>query len=190
MTSLEGKVIAVTGAASGIGRATAQFLASRGATISISDINKEQLDSAVQSIQEKHPSAQILASRVNVTARQEIEAWLDETVAKFGRLDGAANIAGVLLSWGPTMEEADDDTFDQTIDVNLKGVFNCMRAELQRMKSEQGGSIVNAASVAGLVGTQGLTAYTASKVQGFKLDKSDCQFLYANRLCNSTALLA
>ena len=117
---------------------------------------------------------------LDVRDRPAVEAWIQATVAQYGRLDGAANIAGVI---GPSItvanvEDVPYEEFDWIIDVNLKGVFNCMRAELKAMKSliEEGkkdevkggerqlvGSIVNAASVAGIVGTVKNSAYAASK---------------------------
>ncbi|KAL9610923.1 MAG: hypothetical protein Q9167_004401 [Letrouitia subvulpina] len=171
MASLEGKVIAITGAASGIGLQTAHLLASRGASISLADVQEKSLQTTADSIIEKVPSAKnkILIRAVNVTSSAEVNSWLDETVVKFGKLDGAANLAGITGirgSDGPKpIEETEDGDFDAVIDVNLKGVFYSIRGELQRMKGEgfQGGSIVSAASIAGLLGAQTLVSYCCSK---------------------------
>ncbi|KAI4215621.1 MAG: hypothetical protein LQ351_002090 [Letrouitia transgressa] len=174
MASLEGKVIAITGAASGIGRQTAHLLASRGATISLADVQEKSLQTTADSIVEKVPLAKdkILVRAVNVTSSAEVNSWLDETVARFGRLDGAANLAGITGTTGARglegpkpIEETEDDDFDAVINVNLKGVFYSIRGELQRMKGEdfKGGSIVNAASIAGLIGAKTLGGYCCSK---------------------------
>ncbi|KAL8763555.1 MAG: hypothetical protein Q9184_000681 [Pyrenodesmia sp. 2 TL-2023] len=151
MTSLEGRVIAITGGASGIGFATAHLLAARGATVSIADVQEDKLTAATESIQKATPDTKVLAKRVNVASSQEVEAWFDEIVSQFGKIDGAVNLAGVTgKSTSSTfIADVEDDDFDFIIGVNLKGVFNCLKAELKRMK---GGSIVNASSVAGIRG--------------------------------------
>lgn len=173
MASLEGKVIALTGAASGIGKATAQLLAARGATLSIADVQQEGLQATVDSIKEASPDAKIHSKIVNVTSTQEVDAWIQETVKEFGRLDGAANLAGVIINLDEQtcIEDVKEAAFDRIIAVNVKGVFNCLKAELRVMKKQQqqngGGracSIVNTASVAGLRGYQKNGPYCTSKV--------------------------
>ncbi|KAI4290112.1 MAG: hypothetical protein L6R35_000632 [Caloplaca aegaea] len=162
MASLQGKVIAITGSASGIGLALAHLLAARGASISIADVQEDALAAAVTSIQKSTPEAQILSKTVNVTSSAEVSAWLDETIARFGSLDGAANLAGVVDNGMQTLTaDAEEAEFDFVIGVNLKGVFNCLQAELKRMKD--GGSVVNASSVAGIKGYPTHIAYCASK---------------------------
>lgn len=96
MTSLEGRVIAITGAASGIALATAHLLASRGASISIADIRQEPLEAAVADIKKSNPTVKIYAKAVDVKYGQEVGDWLDETIKHLGPLSGAANLAGVL----------------------------------------------------------------------------------------------
>ncbi|KAL8654730.1 MAG: hypothetical protein Q9210_001313, partial [Variospora velana] len=164
MASLQGKVIAITGSASGIGLALAHLLAARGASISIADVQEDALAAAVHSIQKSTPEAQILSKTVNVTSSAEVSAWLDETIARFGGgLDGAVNLAGV-VGKGSLVADADEAEFDSIIRVNLKGVFNCLQAELKRMKKDGGGgSVVNASSVAGIRGYPTNVAYCASK---------------------------
>lgn len=164
MASLEGKVIAITGAGSGIGKATAHLLAARGATLSLADINKEPLEAVVADIQKTTPKARIHYQSVNVSKSSEVAQWLDESVKAFGPLSGAANLAGVLGKTGQTgVKDLSDEEWDFVMDVNLRGVFNCLRAELQRMG--EGGSIVSASSVAGLKGYKNGAAYCTSKVR-------------------------
>ena len=160
MTSLEGRVIAVTGAASGIGFATARLLASRGASISVADIRQEALDAAVADFKKSDPNVKIHAKAVDVRKGQEVGEWLDETVKHLGPLNGAVNLAGVLSS-GTQIADTTDEEWDSVMDVNVKGVFNCIRAELQRMDKDA--SIVSTSSVAGLQGAGGAAAYSTSK---------------------------
>ena len=160
MTSLEGRVIAVTGAASGIGFATARLLASRGASISVADVRQEALDAAVAELKKSHPNAKIHAKAVDVRKGQEVGDWLDETIKHLGPLNGAVNLAGV-VSGGTQIADTTDEEWDSVMDVNLKGVFNCIRAELQRMDKDT--SIVSTSSVAGLQGTATAAAYSTSK---------------------------
>ena len=166
MTSLEGKVIAVTGAASGIGLATAHLLASRGASVSLADIQKERLEEAAADIKKSATNSRVYHKVVDVSKSSEVAAWLDETIKELGALNGAANMAGVIGRSGfePFLiRDTPDEAFDFILSVNLKGVFNCLRAELQRMG--EGASIVNASSVAGLRGYPWNVTYCASKVR-------------------------
>lgn len=163
MASLEGKVIAITGAASGIGLATSQLLASRGATLSIADVRQEPLENALAEIKKSAPNAKIYQKAFNVTKSSEVDAWLDGTIKELGGLHGAVNLAGVTGETGKkAIRDVTDDDWDAVMDVNLKGVFNCMRAELQRM--EAGASIVSASSVAGLKGLPTGAPYTVSNL--------------------------
>lgn len=158
MASLQGKVIAVTGAATGIGRATARLLASRGATLSLCDTNAEQLQKTVESFE--GGAGDHLTTTVDVSKSEQVNAWIASSVKKFGKLDGAANIAGI----GPrtsSIRDLTDKDWDLVNSVNAAGVFYCVRAQLAQMKS--GGSIVNCASVAGLSAGAGSAEYTASK---------------------------
>ncbi|KIX94527.1 uncharacterized protein Z520_09913 [Fonsecaea multimorphosa CBS 102226] len=161
MSSFEGKVIALTGAASGIALATAKLLASRGASLSLADINAKQLEAAAKSIEAL--GTKVIYTVVDVTDRSQVRTFVDRTVQEFGKLDGAANLAGVIGRHAVTLELRDetDDEWDLIFNINAKGVFNCMREELRVMKS--GASIVNAASVLALLGQVKSSIYTASK---------------------------
>ncbi|KAK4240602.1 hypothetical protein C8A03DRAFT_41914 [Achaetomium macrosporum] len=160
MASLAGKVVVVTGAASGIGRATAALLASHSALLSLSDINEAALASVKAELEEK-TQAKIFTSVVDVRNQEACHAWIRDTVAYFGQpIYGAANVAGVvgpsLATEKGTIRNITDQEFDWVMDINLKGVLNCLRAELPHMQEGKdgrgGGSIVNVASLAGLFG--------------------------------------
>jgi NAD(P)-dependent dehydrogenase (short-subunit alcohol dehydrogenase family) len=161
LTPFEGKVIAITGAASGIGLATAQYLAIRGATLSLADIKEEALEFAVASIRLVAPTARVLATAVDVRRPAEVQEWISATVKQLAKLSGAANLAGVIgKSIGLVgVDDLEDAEWDFIVDVNLKGIFNCLRAELKAI--EDGGSIVNAASIAGLRGFSKYVYYAA-----------------------------
>lgn len=120
-----------------MGLATAKLLASKGALISLADINAEALDEAIKGLEhsEKH-----LTTTVDVRDASAVGAWIDSTVAKYGKLDGAVNMAGIITHAKSVVETTDDD-WDRTFDINVKGVFNCLRAQLRVMG--KGGSIVS-----------------------------------------------
>ncbi|ROT34501.1 3-oxoacyl-reductase [Sodiomyces alkalinus F11] len=163
MNSIKGKVIALTGAASGIGRATAVQLASLGARLSLADANAKLLSEVEAELTAAHGAANIHAQAVDVRDSAAVNAWIDAAVAKFGPLDGAANAAGVLGTQQnvATMAEIDDQDWEFVMGVNAGGVMKCMRAQIPKLRD--GGSIVNVASVAGLVGLPHAAAYHASK---------------------------
>ncbi|OLN91683.1 3-oxoacyl-[acyl-carrier-protein] reductase 9 [Colletotrichum chlorophyti] len=158
-----GKVVALTGAASGIGLATAHLLASRGAKLSLADINLDGLARAQYEIQAKHPEAQVAIFEVDVTKYAQVEHWITATAAFYHRLDGAANLAGVIpKSIGKQgLAEQDFEDWDYVMGVNLNGTMHCLRAQLSAIKDH--GAIVNASSIAGLQGRPNNGAYTASK---------------------------
>jgi NAD(P)-dependent dehydrogenase (short-subunit alcohol dehydrogenase family) len=132
--------IAITGAASGMGFATAQLLAKRGAYLSLADLNETALSAASESL--AGGTNRHLSMPVDVRSSASVDEWIDKTVQRFGRLDGAVNMAGVL---GPSSPITDitNDQMDFVLSVNLNGVFNCLRAQLGVMES---GSIVRSPS--------------------------------------------
>ncbi|CAK7200155.1 hypothetical protein SEUCBS139899_002845 [Sporothrix eucalyptigena] len=164
MSLLDGKVIALTGAASGIGLATAKLLAARGAILSVADVSEERLHAAMELL----PKGTVAAT-VDVRDSKQVADWIDRTVHIHGRLDGAVNMAGV-VTMGTMLRDDTDDAWDFIMGVNAKGTFNCLRAQLQHMS--KGGSIVNAASVAGQMGVAALGIYSASKHAVIGLTKS------------------
>ncbi|KAF2482042.1 3-alpha--hydroxysteroid dehydrogenase [Neohortaea acidophila] len=170
MPSVSGKIIVLTGAASGIGRETARYLASQGAKVSIADIQEQALQKVAAEI-EKAGGA-IFTSVVDVRNRSQVEDWIRRTVDKFGKLDGAVNLAGVYgkQSGLANIEEIEDDDWDFVHAVNVKGLLNCLRAQIPEMR--HGGSIVNASSVHGLQGSAKTAAYGASKHAVIGMTKS------------------
>ncbi|KAK5165864.1 uncharacterized protein LTR77_008787 [Saxophila tyrrhenica] len=163
MASFEGKVneIAITGAASGIGLAIAQILASRGALLALADINEAALNTAKDSLPSTPDTAnKHAATTVRVEDSAAVSNWIEQTKSHYGRLDGAVNMAGVYRDKGTGWTNVTDDDWETTISVNARGVFNCLRVQLKHMG--EGGSIVSAASVAGRIGT-GSGPYCASK---------------------------
>jgi NAD(P)-dependent dehydrogenase (short-subunit alcohol dehydrogenase family) len=157
---VQGKIALVTGGGSGIGRATALALAREGAKVMIADYVPEGGDRTVKLIKEKGGEASFVHTDVAVTS--QVEAMVRKTVETSGRLDLAFNNAGIEGRMSDTAE-ATEENFDRIIAVNLKGVWLCMKYEIPRMLKRGGGAIVNTSSGAGLVGIEGLSAYTASK---------------------------
>ncbi|KAM0327087.1 hypothetical protein ACHAQA_006214 [Verticillium albo-atrum] len=162
-TQFVNKVIALTGCASGIGLATAHLLASRGARLSLADLQQEALIAAKQAIEQANPGADVFVTALDVRDCAAVEAWTTGTVTRFGRLDGAANLAGVIpKSIGvKSLAEQDLEEWDFVQGVNLNGVMHCLRAQLKAVND--GGAIVNASSIAGVTGRANNAAYAASK---------------------------
>src|SRR5690606_32243665 len=158
--SFADKVAIVTGATSGIGKATAQALARAGARVVVSGINEALGSRVVEEITRDDGTAVFI--RADVSRREDVEHLVSETVRQFGRLDIAFNNAGIE---GDTALTADwtEECWLHVLDVNLTGVWRCMKAEIPAMLSNGGGVIVNCSSVAGLVGFAGSAAYVASK---------------------------
>jgi NAD(P)-dependent dehydrogenase (short-subunit alcohol dehydrogenase family) len=118
MSSFDGKVVAITGGASGIGLALAHLLASRGAKLSIADVSEQNLDKAAQNLKQSRSDVEVLTRKVDVRDLASMHDWMKATVEKFGRVDGAANLAGV---WGKGLvSDIEEDVWDFVIDVNLK----------------------------------------------------------------------
>ncbi len=158
--AVEGKVALVTGASGGIGRATSLEFARQGAKVVVSDLLVEAGHETVQLIRAAGGEATFV--KTDVTQAPEVRALVGQTLENYGRLDCAFNNAGIEGGMAKT-GEYDADRWAQVISINLKGVWLCMKYEIQHMLSHGGGAIVNTASVAGLVGFRYGPAYVASK---------------------------
>lgn len=168
--TLDNKVALVTGAASGIGRATALTFAREGAKLIIADMNEEGGNQTVHMITENGGEASFV--QVDVTSAAQIEAMIAKTVETYGRLDCAHNNAGTLGTPFIPMTDCTEAEWDQIMNINLKGVWLCMKYEIPQMLQQGGGAIVNTASGAGLVGSAAFPIYDASKHGVVGLTKS------------------
>lgn len=162
---LEGKIALVTGGGNGIGRETALALAREGARLAVADYEAEAAAQTVAMINSGGGQAISLSGDVTVAA--QVHAMLEATIAAYGRLDCAFNNAGIapyqVNAAGQLTHEWAETAFDRMIEVNLKSVWLCMKHELPLIRAAGGGAIVNTASIAGLVGLRGSTAYVAAK---------------------------
>lgn len=160
MAELDGKVAVVTGAASGIGRHTAERYAEEGAEVVVSDVDEEGGRETVSRIEEAGGTAIFVSA--DVSDPEACEALAASVVDAFGGLDIACNNAGI---GGPEGRAGDYplDGWRRVLDINLSGVFYCMRAQIPRMVERGGGAIVNMASILGQVGFAGAPAYVAAK---------------------------
>ncbi|KAK6834005.1 hypothetical protein PG987_008699 [Apiospora arundinis] len=159
--SLEGKVFALSGAARGIGLATAQILSKKGATVCVADVNPDQLKKTEEYFSALNVPFSV--TKVDVTKRDEVDSWINGVVDKYGKLDGAANCAGIIGKHHGlrAVAELEDNEWHQIMAVNLTGTMYCLRAELQKVVD--GGSIVNVSSIQGIQGFALHGAYSASK---------------------------
>ena len=155
------KVAFVTGAASGIGRAAALAFAREGASVVVADVSEQGNRETVRLIEEQGGRA--LAVRCDVTRAEDVKAALDKTVEAFGRLDFAFNNAGIEPKKPAPTADYDEEEWDRIIDINLRGVFLCMKHEIPLILKQGGGAIVNTSSGAGVIGIKGSPAYTAAK---------------------------
>lgn len=167
--SFEGKVALVTGAAAGMGLATAQAFADAGAAVVLADINDEAVQAAVDALAARGRRA--IGVCCDVADEGQVAALLERTVATFGRLDSAFNNAGVQ---SPAIEMADAtaEEYDRVTAINLRGVWNCMKHELRQMREQGDGAIVNCSSIGGLIGLPGRATYHATKHGVIGLTKS------------------
>jgi NAD(P)-dependent dehydrogenase (short-subunit alcohol dehydrogenase family) len=167
---LQGKVALVTGGTSGIGRDTAVLFAKAGAKVVVTGRREVEGKETVDLIRAACGDGVFVKADVSKAA--EVDALVQRTVEKFGRLDVAFNNAGIEGHWLPIVEQSEED-WDQTIDINLKGVWLCLKYEIRQMlKQGGGGAIVNMASAAGLMGLAGAATYSASKHGVIGLTKS------------------
>lgn len=162
---LKDKVCLITGGAAGIGKVTSQRFIEEGAVVVICDVNQEAGEALVADL-----GANASFSIVNVADRAEVQAWVDGVVERFGRVDVLINNAGITrdamfvkVKDGQLVKQMEEVAFDQVMDVNLKGVFNCAQAVAPTMIKQGSGVIINSSSVVGLYGNIGQTNYVATK---------------------------
>jgi NAD(P)-dependent dehydrogenase (short-subunit alcohol dehydrogenase family) len=160
--SFAAKVAFVTGAGSGIGRAAALAFAREGASVAVADVSEKQNQETAHLIEQQGGRA--LAVRCDVTKADDVKLALDKTTQRFGRLDFAFNNAGIEPRNPAPTADYDLQEWERIIDVDLRGVFHCMKYEIPLiLKHGGGGAIVNTSSGAGVIGIKGSPAYTAAK---------------------------
>jgi len=156
---LAGRTALITGAGRGIGRATALRFADEGATVGIADVKEDDGRATVASIEDDGGTAAFVGA--DVSEVEQVQAVVDTVVERFGGIDILVNNAGITRD--ATLEKMTQEDFDQVVDVNLKGVFNCTKAVVPYMKERDHGRILNAASIVGRYGNFGQTNYVATK---------------------------
>lgn len=155
-----GKVALVTGAATGMGLATAKAFAAAGAAVVLADYREDLIQAEAEKLVTAGYKA--IAVRCDVSDDAQVEQMVERTVAEFGRLDAAFNNAGVMARIAPTADSTREE-WDRVIGINLRGVWSCMKYELRQMERQGSGTIVNNASVGALTGNPGIGSYIASK---------------------------
>lgn len=156
---LKGQVAIITGAASGIGLATAKVFAAEGARVVLADIDAARTETARAAVAQT--GGETLAVRVDVTDRESVDVMVADTLARFGRIDCLVNNAGITKD--ARLVKMTEQQFDSVMSVNLKGVFHCTQAVVPTMLEQERGVILIASSVVGLYGNFGQTNYAATK---------------------------
>lgn len=157
---LRNKVVIITGAASGIGAASALTFAREGAKVVVADLQKDLGEKIVSQIQADKGEA--IFVKCDVSIESDVKNLVAKTIEKFGRIDCAFNNAGIEGEAGDTFS-CTNENWQKTMDINLKGIWLCMKYEIPEMLKVGGGAIVNCSSIAGVIGFEGLPAYVASK---------------------------
>ncbi len=162
MSDFKNKTVIITGAAMGLGLATAEVLAKKGANLTLVDYNEEALNKAKEELASKFSDAKILTVVADVSNEEAVKNYVDQTVSEFGTIDGFYNNAGIEGKQAK-MTEYDISMFKKVVDINLMGVYYGLRYVIPVMQKNGGGKIVNAASVGGIRGVLNQTPYVATK---------------------------
>ncbi|AZC12377.1 SDR family oxidoreductase [Microbacterium sp. ABRD28] len=156
------RTVLITGAGSGLGRATAVRLASEGANLSLVDVSKDGLDATVQAVRDVAPDATLVTVTADVSSEDDTQRYVDETLTAFGRIDGFFNNAGIEGTQNLT-EDFSVAEFDRVVSINLRGVFLGLEKVLKVMREQGSGAVVNTASVGGIRGVGRQSGYAAAK---------------------------
>lgn len=158
---MNGKVALITGAASGIGKASALAFAAKGVKLALSDLNDKDGEALCNEIRAQGKEA--VFTKLDVSQVAQVEQWVEDSVSTFGKIDFCLNSAGIDGSEIKPTADYDIAVYQKVMDINVSGLWYCMRAQLRQMMKQQSGSIVNIASVAGLLALPGMSPYVASK---------------------------
>ncbi len=161
-TRFTDRVVLITGGGSGLGRATALRLAAEGAKLALVDISQKGLDESKAAVLEATPEAEILTTLADVSEEADVDAYVEATLERFGRIDGFFNNAGIEGRQNLT-ENFTADEFDKVVAINLRGVFLGLEKVLKIMREQGSGMVVNTASVGGITGIGNQSGYAAAK---------------------------
>ncbi len=166
---LKDKVVLITGAGKGIGRATALELAKNGAKIVV-NYNSSEREAAEVSNKIKELGVEVIMIKADISKFKEVSEMVDKVIKRFGRIDVLINNAGMIEQ--AKFDNITEEMWNKILDVNLKGVFNCIKATLPYMKENKGGKIVNVSSIAGIAGSLANAAYGAAKAGVINMTKT------------------
>ncbi|GAA1468806.1 glucose 1-dehydrogenase [Microbacterium thalassium] len=158
----DGRTVLITGGGSGLGRATAVRLAAEGAKLALVDISEAGLAATAEAVREAAPGAELITVLADVSQEADVQRYVDETLAAFGRIDGFFNNAGIEGKQNLT-EDFTATEFDRVVAINLRGVFLGLEKVLGVMRGQGGGAVVNTASVGGIRGVGNQSGYAAAK---------------------------